>query len=767
MRLAVLAEMFLVLFSPGSMTIVCAQQAQNRLVILRGRVVDARSGEPVAKVKIIVSGSSQSTTTDESGGFTLSDIQPGEISLYITTVGYGLVKKTITVKETDSAEVVIALNQEAASLTEHVTVTAEPYAITETNAPSEQTLNKTELQDLSKVIISDPIRAVQSLPGVTANDDLRAEFAVRGADYRSVGIFLDGVLIDNFLQVASGNADERVTLAVINTDTINEVSLLSGAFPAKYGDARAGVLLLETRDGNRLKPAFRFSTGLQLGTSGVADGPLRNKRGSWLFAARSSLLDYLSRAIGKIGNNNDTETGSVDFSDVEGKVIFDLSSRHRIGIGGYFSGLKFNESALPNQLDPNSIFKARSRNSLVNAFWDYTPNSRLLVQTKIFGTRTNFKSTNGNNSILKDESVTQFGGRSDLNFLVRPSHRIESGVYLRSISARQISNFFVFPLPGTRVNLETFDRRAAEESSYLQDTYTNQLHGLSLTGGVRVDHSGLTSETKVSPRMALALRFRTRVQHSRAVTWPPTRRRRGVSYRGEGQQIAPARVLNRAARKERTAVGDRYRALVEMYDREDRDVIFNLFQPQLQSIPITFTQQPFRNSLTGHARGLEITFQRRSANRLSGWVTYSFARTHFKESATGLSFAGDFDQRHTLSAYGSYRFTGTFNVSGQWRYGSGFPIPGFFRSQGGDLFLASERNSLRLPAYSRVDLRANKAFLFEKWKLTLSAEMLNVTNHKNLRIPIIDGIDPTTGRVFHHFGTTMPVLPALGVAIEF
>ena len=98
---------------------------------------------------------------------------------------------------------------------------------------------------------------------------------------------------------------------------------------------------------------------------------------------------------------------------------------------------------------------------------------------------------------------------------------------------------------------------------------------------------------------------------------------------------------------------------------------------------------------------------------------------------------------------------------------SGFPIPGFFRSQGGDLFLASERNSLRLPAYSRVDLRANKAFLFEKWKLTLSAELLNVTNHKNLRIPIIDGIDPTTGRVFHHFGTTMPVLPALGVAIEF
>src|SRR5437870_3115507 len=169
MRLTMLVQMFLVLISPGSMTIVCAQQPQNRPVTLHGRVVDARSGEPVAKVKIVVSGSPQNTITDEIGAFTLTDVPSGELSLSITTVGYGLVKKSITVKETDTAEVLIVLNQEAATLTEQVTVTTEPYAVTETNAASEQTLNKTELQDLSKVIISDPIRAVQSLPGVTAD----------------------------------------------------------------------------------------------------------------------------------------------------------------------------------------------------------------------------------------------------------------------------------------------------------------------------------------------------------------------------------------------------------------------------------------------------------------------------------------------------------------------------------------------------------------------------------------------------------------------
>jgi hypothetical protein len=610
---------------------------------------------------------------------------------------------------------------------------------------------------------------VQSLPGVTANDDLLAEFAVRGADFRRVGIFLDGVLTNTLIHIASGNADERFTFAVINTDTISEVSLLSGAFPAKYGDATGGVLLLGTRDGNRIKPAFRVSTGLQIGTSGVVDGPmtLANKRGSWLFAARSSLLDYVARAIDRIiSNDNKDETGSGDFSDLEGKVILDLSSRHRIGLGGHASFLKFNDSALPNLQDPNLIFNAQSRNFLVNAFWDYTPNARLLVQTRIFGTRTNIKNLNGNKSIVEDESRSQFGARSDLNYLVRPAHRIEGGVYVRSFSARQNKNFFLPPAPGTIVNLETFDRSATETGVYLQDTYTNQRYGLNLTGGLRIDHSGLTNETVVSPRAAMALKIRNgwtvRAGFGRYYQFPdfePLFGQLGNPY------LRAEQATHYNLSVERT-FGDRYRALVETYDRKDRDLVFNLFQPVLSN-PITFPQLPFRNSLSGHARGVEFTFQRRSANRLSGWVTYSLARTQFKESPSGLSFPGDFDQRHTLSAYGSYRFTGTFNVSGQWRYGSGFPIPGFLRSQGADLFLAAERNSLRLPAYSRVDVRVNKAFLFERWKLTLSGELLNVTNHKNLRAPIIHGINPTTGQVFHHFGERMPVLPALGVAIEF
>src|SRR5713101_7114332 len=73
------------------------QQQQKHLATLHGRVVDARTGEPLAKVKVIASGAD--TTTDENGSFLLENLSTGQIELYITTVSFGLVKKTITLKE--------------------------------------------------------------------------------------------------------------------------------------------------------------------------------------------------------------------------------------------------------------------------------------------------------------------------------------------------------------------------------------------------------------------------------------------------------------------------------------------------------------------------------------------------------------------------------------------------------------------------------------------------------------------------------------------
>ena len=193
-------------------------------------------------------------------------------------------KKSVVLKEGDNADFQIALNEDAAALTESVTVSTAPFESTDSGAISQQLLNKRELQQLSSVLINDPIRAAQALPSVSANDDYRSEFSVRGAGFDRVGLYLDGILTENFLHTVAGGYPDTGSVSVINADTVDSVSLISGAFPSKFGDRSAAILDIQTRDGNRVKPNGRLQAALT-GLAGVVDGPLAKKRGSYLVAA--------------------------------------------------------------------------------------------------------------------------------------------------------------------------------------------------------------------------------------------------------------------------------------------------------------------------------------------------------------------------------------------------------------------------------------------------------------------------------------------------
>ncbi len=748
----------------GSSQQASAQQVstQKRPVTLKGRVVDARTGEPIAKVRVIANAVDQSTTTDDSGGFTLENLPVGQLDLYITTVNYGLVKKTITLRE-ENSEFTIALNEDAAALTESVTINAAPFETSQTNAASEQTLNKRELHALSSILLSDPLRAAQALPGVTTNDDFRSEFAVRGAGFDRIGLYVDGVLTDNFVHTVNGGYADTGSLSVINADTVENVSLMSGAFPAKYGDRTGGILDIETRDGNRVQPAGRFAVSLS-GLSGVVDGPFAKGRGSYLVAGRKSYVGYVLRRINE-QNQFTNNPPILGFADLQGKALYNINARNQVGFSLIFGTFNFDRNRDRELLGPDTLFRGTSRNLLFNAHWTYTPDSRVFWQTRFFGLRTNFKNTNNEDIRLLDGNRTQYGVRSDVNFATKGGHRIETGIYIRSLKEKSVSEFFNF-LTGRFDEFTQLNHQGSEESLYAQDTWSSETLRLSLTGGGRVEHSNSTGETLFSPRGSLAWSidsdWKVRAAAGRYYQFPEF-----------GQMFGRLRNLNlRAARSTHynasveRRFGDRTRLLVEAYDREDDKLFFSLFEPRLEGNVVTFNQFPFQNSLGGHARGVELTLQRRSANKLTGWLSYAYSRTKLRDSQSGLTFASDSDQRHTANVYGSYRFNETWNLSSAWRYGSGQPVPGFFRQVGNVFFLSNERNTVRLPYYSRVDVRLNKAFLFKKWKLTLNGELINLLNRENLRFAGFD-FYRFDGLVIGQLDRVIPRLPSAGVVIEF
>ena len=117
------------------------------------------------------------------------------------------------------------------------------------------------------VALADPLRAAQALPGVMTSNDLRAELSVRGAAYRRVGIYVDGVLVDSFVHTANlgtggTTSTEKVSLSIIDSNTVAEMTLNGTAYPSSYGGATAAVMGIDTRDGNFVRTSGRFVTGV-------------------------------------------------------------------------------------------------------------------------------------------------------------------------------------------------------------------------------------------------------------------------------------------------------------------------------------------------------------------------------------------------------------------------------------------------------------------------------------------------------------------------
>src|SRR5215211_2547077 len=132
--------------------------------------------------------------------------------------------------------------------TDEVSVTAEPFARAEPTIVSEHTLTESEIKNLSSVLVDDPLRSAQSLPGVTTGDDFVAQFSARGAGFRSIGYATDGILLFAPMYEV-GDVNDGGSLSMLNGDVIETVTLSIGGFSAKYGDRTAGYLHITTREG--------------------------------------------------------------------------------------------------------------------------------------------------------------------------------------------------------------------------------------------------------------------------------------------------------------------------------------------------------------------------------------------------------------------------------------------------------------------------------------------------------------------------------------
>ena len=743
-----------------------ALPVQAQTGAIAGRVIDDRTEQPIKGVAILVENQSIVAETDSDGRFSLT-VPRGPHTISASLIGYALLRTDVEVADAP-LDMTIRLSEGAGAYTERVTVSGSLRRESE-GVSGATSLHGRELETLRGAVLDDPLRAIQSLPSATATDDFHSEFAVRGNPFRYVGLVVDGVPTRYLMHTA--NVDDGGSIAMINSETLSSVSLLPGSYPQRTGRQLGAEVDMAMREGSR--DEFRGRAGLS-GTSAavLGEGPIARGKGSWLASARRSYLNYLIERI-------DPETGfAFGFVDAQGKVVYDLSGRHQIAMTALYGRAVFEEDE-PN-LGVNEIRTGISRAWMSSLSWRYLPSTRWAITQRLYWTGLHFDYDNPSGAALDAARFSRLGWRADGSFTPATRAVIEFGGDVEQLDGRsgvrrQISD------GGGPVVLNAYEEQAKADSVYAQIRI--EVHPrVTVTPGGRIDHWSLTGPRKASPWINVEWRAsdQTRVRGGTGIyrQFPDLDQVFGI--RGGGANLQPERAQHLDAGIEQGLPGQT-RVLFNVYARRERDVLWTAdAEPRLSSrgaiVPGAF-DAPWVNALSGEARGVEVVLRRDATNGFSGLAGYAFGRLKYTDTRTGETFWGDADQRHTLSLYGLYRLSSRTSVSARYRYGSNYPVTGFIGlptrfgpsavvdGQPQFLALSTERNALRLPPYSRLDVRADRAFTWSGLRLVAFVDMANVLNQQNVRNTsyAIDG----AGRVLGRPGSLLPFVPSGGLVVEF
>ena len=145
----------------------------------------------------------------------------------------------------------------------------------------------------------DPGRLATAYGGVAQVDDGTNQISVRGVSPAMVRWRLEGldIINPNHLPNAGTFNDAPAAASggvlMFSAQLLDNSSLLTGAYPAGYGDATGGVMDMNLRAGNKYDREYTIQAGL-IGLDVAAEGPLgKNNRTSYLVNYRYSTVGLL------------------------------------------------------------------------------------------------------------------------------------------------------------------------------------------------------------------------------------------------------------------------------------------------------------------------------------------------------------------------------------------------------------------------------------------------------------------------------------------
>ena len=604
---------------------------------------------------------------------------------------------------------------------------------------------------------------MQTLPGVVIGaNDFRNDLIVRGGSPLENLYIVDNVEVPN-INTFANFASAGGTVSILDAQVIENVTFLTGAFPASYGNRTSSVLQTSLREGNRERLGGKATLGFA-GAGVVLEGPIGERRGSWIVSARRSFLDVVTDDIG---------VGGVPVQyTLNAKGVIDLNARHRVWMLNV-TGVDNIRLGLTDDTDPddelaNFDIRYQGWRSATGVNWQQTfgrrgvglfgvTHSQARVQQRISdllrngvppaGAPVEQQLAGGETVFREDSGESETTVKYDVTAYVPFANKLQAGF---SVKRTAVDYDAASPFGTDSPYFAVGDRNpfAVQENDH-----STQLAGyvqasrrlgarVGLTLGGRVDRYGFLSTTRLSPRAGLSYAVNDALS---------LRASAGRYYQqpfllflttfAENRELQPFRADHLVFGVDVTR-GDAMRMTAEYYEKryDNYPVSSDIPSLSLANIGDTFAVQeilfPLVSAGRGIARGVEVSLERRARGDDPVYAQMNVAISRARHAGSdGVRRPGLFDYPIVINALGGYRLS-RWDLSLRAAYLSGRPFTPFdevlSNEQRRGVYELSAVNAERAPDYLRIDIRVDRRFTINDRAVVLFLGVQNLTNRNNV-----------------------------------
>ncbi len=729
--------------------LVDAPKAHVPVKNLRGKVLAAGTNAPLAGARVVArgpDGDAMTTDTEPDGTWAFIDLPPAVYHLTVKANLYDADRTDETVEAGKATQIVFHLFPEAG---EEVTVKG-------ARPPREVTRETVTEEEINRIpgTNGDAIRSLENLPGVARPPALLGLLIVRGSAPADTQTFVDGTPIPIIYHFGGLSA-------VLPTEVLDKIDFYPGNFSSQYGRAMGGIVDVGVRDPKHDGKFHGFAQVDLIDVRAMVEGPI-GAGWSFLASGRRSYFDlWLGPVLSGLGAG---VTAAPVYYDYQALVEKKWSSKESFRVMFFGSDDRFaltlntvsaSDPGLSGGLDDHTAFW-RLQSRYVNKVSDETEvrvTGAVGQDILDFGLGSNYLHLTSWNLSLRTELAQKLSRHVTMNL----------GIDWQDLPYSVDVRFPQFNTPGqpstgpflTRPAVTSNSTGQINRPAFYAEAEITPWRGGRIVPGIRADYSSNSGSWDLAPRLV--------ARQDLTTGFPRTTLKGGLGLFFQPPQPQETdKVFGQPGVKSNRAT--QYDVGVEQEITRHVELSLEGFYKMLDNL----VSAGYYNEGHGRAYGLETLLRWKPDGRFFGWLAYTLSHTQRADLPSQIETLYQYDQTHILTVLGSYKLGRGWEMGARFRLVSGnLYTPstyGFYdENVGAQLSLPSyPPYGARLPMFTQLDIRVDKTWQFQHWKLGAYLDVQNVYNRAN---PEANGYNYNYTQQSYVSG--IPLLPNLGLRADF